>query len=120
MTKIKLYSIGNEDNFNYYEFDKKQKVAEYLAMILSRVFGVYLEFDNPENNKKVNIEKYKDYHESVSSHEKIRIDIFYGDKKMFFTINCSEKDRLRFNEELFKIAEMPKSNKKKIPKLLRK
>jgi len=119
MTKIKLYAIGNEENFNYYIFDKKQKVAESLSMILHKVLGVYLEFNNPENTKKVNIEKYKDYHERDRA-GKIRVDIFYGDKKMFVTINCSEEDRLRFNEELFKIAEMPKPNPKKIPKLLRK
>jgi hypothetical protein len=111
MTKIKLYSIGNEENFNYYVFDKKQKVAEYLSMISHKVLGIYLEFDNPENTKKINIEKYKDYHEGHSSTEKVRLDIFYGDKKMFVTIICSKKDRLRLNEELFKIAEMPKPKK---------
>lgn len=126
MTKIKLYSIGNGEEFNFYIFDKKQKVAEYLSMILSRVSEVDWEFDSTINknekliHKKVNIEKYKDYHETIGFTDNFRVDVFYGDKKMFITINCSEEDRLKFNEELFKIAEMPKPNKKKIPKLLRK
>ncbi len=117
--KIKLYGIGNEGNFNHYEFDKKQQIAESLAMILNKLFGVYWEFHEEYQNKKkkfvtrtINIEKYKDYHGVINSRNP-RMDIFYGDKKMFITLNCSEKDRLRFNEELFKIAEMPKPKKRK-------
>jgi hypothetical protein len=38
MTKIKLYGIGNDEKFNVYTFDKKQKVAENLSMILGNLF----------------------------------------------------------------------------------
>jgi len=117
--KIKLYGMGNEEDFNHYEFDKKQKVAEYLSMILNRVFKISWEFHEEYKNKKrkwvsrkISINTYKDYHEVISSRNP-RVDIFYGSKKMFMTINCSQKDRLKFNKELFKIAEMPKLKKLK-------
>jgi hypothetical protein len=124
MTKIKLHEMGNAGNFNWYVFDKEQQVAEYLAMILGTIFNTIWEFDSLEKSKngeylskKINIEKYKDYHETIGSNKKGRLDVFYGDKKMFITINCSQKERLKFNEELFKIAEMPKPTKtKKIKK----
>ena len=112
MKEIKLYGIGNEENFNYYIFDKKQKVAEWLSMILHEILGIYFEFDNLENKKgqktlkKINIEKYKDYHESINSDKGKRVDIFYGNKKMFITLICSKSERLKFNEKLFETAEM--------------
>lgn len=63
-------------------------------------------------------EKKKDIHKSIFGRgQEERLDIFYGDKKMFITIYCSQKKRLKFNEELFKIAEMPKSKIKKLGKL---
>jgi len=125
--KIKLYEIGNDGNFNWYAFDKKQQVAEYLSMILNKLFHTYWGFQEEYQNKKkkwitriINIEKYKDYHQTVDSNKKIRVDIFYSDKKMFLTINCSQEDRLKFNEELFKIAEMPKLKKIKSKKKTKK
>jgi hypothetical protein len=119
MTKIKLYGIGNDGDFNFYTFDKKQKVAEYLSMILGTLFGINWEFDLSENEK-INFEIYKDVSQTIASRKDFHIHVFYGDKKMFLTINCSEKDRLKFNEQLFKVAEMPKPQKNKIPKMLRK
>jgi hypothetical protein len=111
MTKIKLYGIGNDGDFNFYIFDKKQEVADRLCIILKNIFRVYWELDYIKTNKKgksfaktVKIKNNKDYCETLGS----SVHIFYGDKKMFLTINCSQKERLKFNEELFKFAEMPK------------
>lgn len=104
MKKIILHSIGNQDNFNYYIFDKKQNVMEILSKILFDIFEaepLYI-----PGKKKINIEKFTDVHHGDFG--KIRLDIFYGNKKMFVSIHCSENLRLKFNEELFKIAEMPK------------
>ena len=114
MTKIKLYSIGNEGNFSYYIFDKKQEVLDVLNKIFLIDFNLKLgltHWSYSDERKKINIEKYIDIHETICSNGGIRIDVFYGDKKMFITINCSEEDKLRFNEELFKIVEMPKPKK---------
>jgi len=117
--KIKLYGIGNEENFNHYEFDKKQEVAEKLAEILYKVFKVLWKLTEERENKKgdlvvrkINVSTYKDFHQTIN-HRNPRVDVFYGSKKMFITLNCPQKDRLRFNEELFKIALMPKPKKVK-------
>jgi len=120
MKKIKLYGIGNQEDFNYYILDKKQEVAEKIAEILKQVLNLDLKFVKEYKNKKlgvwifkkINIEKNKDIHNSVNKmgHNE-RIDIFYGDKKMFITLYCSKEKRLKFNEDLFKIVYMPKSKK---------
>ena len=117
MKKIKLYGVGNEEDFNYYEFDKMQRVAEKIATIVKKIFNINWEFyEGYENkkgdwiNKKINIEKFKDLHDNFGG-KNSRIDIFYGDKKMFIIIHCSKKDRLKFNEELFKISIMPEPKK---------
>ncbi len=119
MKKLKLFAIGNEENFNYYIFEKKKGVLETLAKVFSKVFNLELmlyDIDNMENGKcksrKRNIKNIKDYHESLGSISgKSRIDIFYGSKKIFVSIYCSEKLRLKFNEELAKISFMPKIGK---------
>ena len=117
--KINLYSIGNDGTFNHYLFDKKQFVIESLSAILYKISKINLLEAYLLDKKKINIEKYVDVHESDSG-KGLAIDIFYGNKKMYFTIICSQKLRLKFNEELFKIAKMPKSikiNKKKFNSL---
>ncbi|VVB82799.1 Uncharacterised protein [uncultured archaeon] len=123
MVKIKLYGIGNEENFNYYIFDKKQEVAKRIAQVMKKVFNAKWNFSKEIENEKgewieerINVEKKFDFHEKIANtppnKNKFRIDIFYGDKKMFITINCHEDKRLELNKELLKIAEMPKPKKK--------
>src|SRR3989344_7638178 len=112
MKKLVLHSIGNEDNFSYYVFDKKQEVAEKLSLVFGKIFiRVDYELNEDYDEKKGEyvyrkrgIEKYKDVHENVSSFHIFgsRIDIFYGNKKMFVAIVCSPKLRVKFNEELLK------------------
>ena len=115
--KILLYEIGNEGNFNFYVFNKRKKVYSLLAKILYDVLKIPLEIYNG-NNKKINVFKYKDFHQRISSIEhRSMADIFYGDKRIFLTINCSPTLRLKFNQELFKIVKMFKSQKIKIRKI---
>jgi hypothetical protein len=119
--KITLHSIGNQGNFNFYVFDKRQEVFDVLDKILIMDFGIDLKLpyvDYSRKIKKINVKKYTDVHFS-SGNEFFRIDIFYGNKKMFVTIHCSEKLRLKFNEALFKYSTMPKPKKIKI-KIFRK
>jgi len=120
MKKIKLYAIGNKKDFNYYIFDKTNEVIKILSKLFSEVFKVYFKlFEEYEDkrgkwkSKDINFEKIKDSHRNVSDYDdKGRIDIFYGDKKIFVTIHCSQKRRLKFNEELAKISSIVKSKKK--------
>ncbi len=120
MVKIILHSIGNDEKVNYYIFDKKQIVADYLSILFHDIFGIYWEFDELNDNgksRKISIEKRKDVHEGLTCGSDTRVDVFYGDKKMFISIHCNQKLRLRFNEELEKISVMSKPIKlKKISK----
>ncbi len=114
--QIILHAIGNEGKFNYYVLDKRQKVAKALSHIFVKSFDVYWDFHHETPKGKIveiNIEKYKDVHETHRSIKgNARVDIFYGDKRMFFAIHCTEKQRLKFNEALSKISKMPKPPKK--------
>lgn len=116
--KIKIYAIGNQENYNYYILNKKQKVIEILSKLIFDVFNADLSLYKEDNNKKEKWERIKiDFEARKDIHEKIgnepRIDIFYGDKKIYLTINCPLKLRLKFNNELFKIGSMPKERKLK-------
>jgi len=86
-----------------------------LSNIFSKTFETYLdlyeEYGDKKGkwkNKKINFDKYTDTHISGGFHESSKIDIFFGKKRMFIMIHCSEKLRQKFNEELFKIAKIPK------------
>ena len=113
--KFTLHAIGNMQKFNYYIFDKKQEVIEKIKKSFSDVSGIYLslyeEYKDKKGewkNKKVNFEKIKDEHEGLPGNVNTRADLFFGDKKIFLTLVCSDKDRLKFNEQLFKFFNMPK------------
>ncbi len=111
--KIRLYAIGNDGRFNYYVFDKSNEVIEILSKFFSDIFGIYLNFyeeDTKGKIKEMNFNKLKDTHlghKGVLS-KNVRIDLFFGDKKMFISINCSPKLRSEFNKELEKVSKMPK------------
>lgn len=121
MKTIKLYAVGNENNYNYYIFDKKQKVIELLAKIFEETLEItwplYKEpLDNSnEKRKKINFEKYKDFHEKKQGIQKrVRADIFYGDKRIFLVLHCSQKLRNKFNKKLEQISKIIKPKKPKI------
>ena len=114
---MKLYSIGNRSKFNYYTFDKKNDVIIFLMKSLTGIFGFnfdwYKEYktkDGKTKFRKINFEKIRDKHISdVSTNESV--DLFFGDKKIFVTINCNTSKRKKFNEEL-KDFVMPKPKEK--------
>jgi len=120
MKKIKLYGIGNWNNFNYYIFDKKQEIIELLAKTFCEVFNLGLSLGDEYKDKngrwyyrKISFEKMKDKHESIGlTSNKNKIDIFFGEKKIFVTIICSAKLRQKFNEKLEKISKMPRPHTK--------
>ena len=118
--KIKLHAIGNDGNFNYYILDKKQEAAKVLFNLFFDVLNIdwslYERNNKPTSNKGINIEKFKDHNINLFSSGKknnVRANIFFGDKKMFLVILCSQKLRLKFNEELGKVSIMPEYKHKK-------
>jgi len=126
--KYKLYTIGNVRDFNYYVFDKNQEEIEKLIEIFAKILGVdfnlYWTHTNKKGeqvNTKTNFNKFKDKHLYGIGHfdEKTRIDIFYGDKKIFVTVLCSQKLRLKFNEALFEFFDMPEYKHPKNAKKLK-
>lgn len=112
MKKIKILSIANDSkyNFNYYLFEKKKEIHKVLAPIFYDVFRLRWpleDLDKKEKNYvKINIEKNEDKHEnlSLSGMGKARIDIYYGRKKMYITIHCSPKLRIKFNNKLDEVT----------------
>ena len=114
--KIKLISIGNQDKFNYYSFKKCKEFFEIMAPVFNEAleihFDLNIEYENKKGElvvKKRKISDYKDDHE-IFTNGKIgsRLDIFYGDKVIFITLNASNKIRLKFNELLEKVTYMSK------------
>ena len=121
MGKIKIYSIGNQDKFNYYIFEKTKQTHKELSKLFKEIFNANwpLVEENEDNGsvKQINITKNKDFHQSlhimcVKPKKNItRIDIFFGNKKMFITIQCSFKKRKEFNSKLGEMADLPKPKK---------
>ena len=108
--KLILHSIGNSGNFNFYVFDKKQKVAGILDKILGEILDMEMLYPLSPKSKKINVERYYDIHQGDFS-KNGRLNIFYGKNKMFVAIICSEESRLKFNDALFKYFTMPKPKK---------
>lgn len=127
MKKIKLYSVGNQGKFNHYEFDKKQEVIEFLINLFNQIFEIpwvleetYIDEKDKVKTKKINFEKIKDIYRNYWN-SKARIDVVLGDKKIFVILYCSQKLRLKFNEELGKVSYMPKPKESfKVKKEVRK
>ncbi|MBU0957682.1 MAG: hypothetical protein KKF56_02625 [Nanoarchaeota archaeon] len=110
--KIKLIGTGNSGNFNYYIFEKKQKIVLELSKLFEKVFGLRLHLYDivKDKEKEINYETKTDWHD-VTSSDKARIDIYFGDKKMFVSIHCKHKLILEFNKKLFLLTYMPKPKK---------
>lgn len=77
------------------------------------------EYDKNDQPLDINrdISKDKDLHEAIDKVKPTsypRADVFYGDKRIFLVIHCSQKKRKEFNDKLIEISKMPnpKSNAK--------
>ena len=122
MKKLILHSIGNQGNYNFYVFDKKKDVAENLSNLFSDIFEINWNFDAPNkkgNYRRFNVERWTDIHQRIDDGKNSKINIFYGKSKMFVTIVCSEKSRLKFNDALLKYFTMPKPKKIKLKRRIK-
>jgi hypothetical protein len=118
MKKIKLYSIGNKKDYNYYVFDKKNKVIEIIAKILGAVFQaswpLYSENHDTGKSRKINFENSKEGHSNIiGGNSNAKIDVFYGAKKLTLIIHCNLSLRRKLNEKLGEISHMPKQKIRK-------
>lgn len=115
--KIILHSIGNYEDFNYYIFDKKKETHVILNKLFKDIFNCPWNLrdeliDRKGNSSLINIDitKKKDIHEKIVNrlNKNIRIDFYYGYKRIFVSIHCDKNLRTKFNVELAKISTMPK------------
>lgn len=97
MKKPKLYSIGNNEKYNYYILENKKGDFHELIRNINNIFQTKITSNN-KNSK-------KDSHlKSIS--KKNKINVFTGNKKIFLSILCEKKLRREFNDYLFKKYEM--------------
>jgi len=121
MKKIIIFGIGNEKEFNHYTIEKTKQSHKILKNLFKSVFKIEwpLEEERLGDNdvpeiKKIDIGKNKDFHEIIGGWKNIgddRVDVFYGDKKMFITLNCSLNKRKEFHKKLEKVARIIKPKK---------
>ena len=122
MKKVKVFGIGNEREFNHYTIEKTKQAHKVLKNLFKRIFNIdwpLVKDDEGKNGKYekifIDIGKNKDFHEIVggtnTKFNKNRIDVFYGDKKMFITLNCSLDKRKEFHKQFEKVAEIIKPKK---------
>jgi hypothetical protein len=125
MRKIKLHSIGNRNDYNYYVFDKKNNVITILSEIFGKTLNVdwdlYNENHDTGTRRKINFENSKECHSNITGgrtcrDKNTRVDVFYGTKKINVVVHCSLPLRKKLNEELEKISYMKKIINKPIRK----
>lgn len=121
--KFMLYGIGNEGKFNHYTFEKTEKAKNVLRQIFDNALGVNWsnakEVENEDGSYemvKIDITKNIDFHEvlRVKNNPVVgspRVDVFYGDKRMFITIHCSLEKRKEIHEVIKKEFVMPDPSK---------
>lgn len=108
MKKPKLLSIGNDGPFNYIIISKEDDFFDWLIELLDYYIkkdsSLKYEIKYMDNEMPVekNIKAIEDHHETFRL-KSLRIDIFYGDKKIFITFITNSKNRAIINNKLAKI-----------------
>ena len=95
--KIKLCGIGHDGRFTFIIVEKNKYFFNWLAEILYRSFKIddadtytYKNKKGKWVTKKKQINQYIDEHEVYYRiNEKERVDVFYGKKNIFITLNAS-------------------------------
>ena len=101
MIKLPLYGIGTEGDFTYLLVKKHPQILQWLAILLEDVFGipkahVMIQDEDPDHGiVERTTKELVDLHDSFHA-EKSRIDVFYGNEKVFITVICSAELRPAF------------------------
>ena len=105
MNKIKIYALGNSGNFSYLIVNKNKDFFRWLALLLkdSIDYPGMVDCKEVQTGKgkykivKKNLNDYIDSHEIYEdSRSHTRIDVFYGQKKIFIAVHTSLKFRDKF------------------------
>jgi len=128
MNKLTIYATGNERitgdyNVSYYVIEKNKMFLEWLGILLEEVLGIengkhkamfidrFVD-DGPIEIIQKRISKMKDLHEKYINKGE-RVDVFYGDKRVYVTFRKSREVREKFvnfvqkHSDWVKIEEMP-------------
>jgi nucleoid-associated protein YejK len=107
----KIYATGNETlkgefNISYYIFEKDKTFLDWLSKLLVEVFEIQngeqkAKFIVKEKDRGIEEVYIKDINKMVDLHEKYsnkndKIDIFYGNNKIYVTLRKSKEIRKKF------------------------
>lgn len=123
MDKPKIYATGNENlngdfNVSYYIVEKDKTFLEWLGELLEDVLGIeggknkakfVYKIDNDNDEEKTEIYS-KEIEKMVDVHEKYlinndRVDLFYGQGRVYLTFRKSRETRQKFARFLSKTKE---------------
>lgn len=116
--KTIIFGIGNHENVNYLIVEKRKDFLEFINRLFASIDNkINMEYYLTDYTKgkiketKINVLKYTDYHESRQS-SKIKLDIFYGKRRIFLTIQTSESTRSKLMNKLEDLATFTKYKRK--------
>ena len=116
--KTIIFGIGNHENVNYLIVEKRKDFLEFINRLFASIDNkINMEYYLTDYTKgkiketKINELKYTDYHESRQS-SKIKLDIFYGKRRIFLTIQTSESTRSKLMNKLEDLATFTKYKRK--------
>jgi len=135
MSKPKIFATGNEIikgkfNISYYVIEKDKNFLNWLGSLLDNV----LEVSNGEHKAKFitkeSQDKYEVYAKEINKmidiHEHYenkgnRVDLFYGNKRVYLTFRKSEETRKKFAKFIYKTKDWIKiAEKQEMPQYVKK
>jgi hypothetical protein len=114
MKKMKVLGSGNNDCFNYLIVEKEKEFLERLNELLFDSFSLHLpevmivntnKIDRKFISEKIEVMDAVDIHECVGEDDETRVDVFYGNEKVFICFNCFLDKRKKFMDKLERISE---------------
>jgi hypothetical protein len=98
MTKVKIIGEGGSENVKYIIVKKEENFFQWLELFLGqKIEEKRLRFRN--------IKDSKDTHECHFTKERWRIDIFYGDKKIYLVYFANSENEKIMRKKMDKFAD---------------
>lgn len=120
MDKMTITALGNAGSYNYFIIKKEQKFWRCLGGWLYKSFpgkhfcdiDQYADSEDGYKQKKKKIENYEDTHEGYVNNDEMRIDAFFGKRRIFFVVITSLENRKRLMDNLDRYAVIMKPKKR--------
>ena len=112
MKKMKILGIGNSGRFNYLIIKKEEGFLQWLNELLNLGIKNFIADVEYYSNEKDNynktlkkLSKLSDCHEVYEEASgKRRVDVFYGNKRVFISIILPESQRKKLMDKLEEIS----------------